>query len=164
MANEFAILGVRVNAVSPGEIETESIQPEYEALIPSIPLDRMGTPNDVAGTIYYLCSDDASYVTSTEVWVTGGLQLIIRPVERSISPTSCDIIPFTVHILRCMVTSDPWAHWCDQSRGGHGQTAIPKPGFRRRKGRQRRLAGGWFRIAAGANTGGPRATRKRYRH
>ena len=84
MANEFAILGVRVNAVSPGEIETESIQPEYEALIPSIPLDRMGTPNDVAGTIYYLCSDDASYVTGTEVWVTGGLQLIIRPVERSI--------------------------------------------------------------------------------
>ena len=75
MANEFASLGVRVNAVSPGEIETEIIQPEYEALIPRIPLDRMGTPNDVAGTIYYLCSDDASYVTGTEVWVTGGQHL-----------------------------------------------------------------------------------------
>ena len=67
MANEFAILGVRVTAVSPGEIETEIIQPEYEAPMPSISLDRMGTPNDVAGTTYYRCSDDASYVTSTEV-------------------------------------------------------------------------------------------------
>jgi len=75
LANEFAALNVRVNAVAPGEIETDMIQPEYEALIPRIPLDRMGTPADVAGTIYYLCSEDASYVTGTEVWVTGGQHL-----------------------------------------------------------------------------------------
>jgi len=75
LANEFAALDVRVNAVAPGEIETDMIQPEYEALIPRIPLDRMGTPADVAGTIYYLCSDDARYVTGTEVWVTGGQHL-----------------------------------------------------------------------------------------
>ncbi|MBL6958280.1 MAG: SDR family oxidoreductase [Rhodospirillales bacterium] len=72
MANEFAALGVRVNAVAPGEIETEMIQPEYEALIPRIPLDRMGEPKDVASAIYYLCSEDSSYVTGTEIWVTGG--------------------------------------------------------------------------------------------
>lgn len=75
LANEFAALDVRVNAIAPGEIETDMIQPEYEALIPRIPLDRMGSPADVAGTIYYLCSDDARYVTGTEVWVTGGQHL-----------------------------------------------------------------------------------------
>ena len=75
LANEFAALGVRVNAVAPGEIETDMIQPEYEALIPRIPLERMGSPNDVAKTVYYLCSDESSYVTGTEVWVTGGQHL-----------------------------------------------------------------------------------------
>jgi len=75
LANEFAALGVRVNAVAPGEIETDMIQPEYEALIPRIPLDRMGTPDDVARTIYYLCSEDAGYVTGSEIWVTGGQHL-----------------------------------------------------------------------------------------
>ena len=72
MANEFAELGVRVNAVAPGEIETEMIQPEYEMLIPRIPLGHMGAPEDVAKTIYYLSSDDSKYVTGTEIWVTGG--------------------------------------------------------------------------------------------
>lgn len=72
MAGEFAALDVRVNAVAPGEIETSMIQPEYEALIPRIPLDRMGQPRDVASTVFYLCSDDAAYVTGTEIWVTGG--------------------------------------------------------------------------------------------
>ncbi|MBT3237596.1 MAG: SDR family oxidoreductase [Rhodospirillaceae bacterium] len=75
LANEFAALGVRVNAVAPGEIETEMIQPEYEALIPRIPLDRMGSPRDVATTIYYLCSDDSNYVTGSEIWITGGQHL-----------------------------------------------------------------------------------------
>ena len=75
MANEFASLGVRVNAVAPGEIETEMVGPEYEMLIPRIPLNRMGTPGDVAGTVFYLCSEDAGYVTGTEIWVTGGQHL-----------------------------------------------------------------------------------------
>ncbi|MGY8994505.1 MAG: SDR family NAD(P)-dependent oxidoreductase [Rhodospirillales bacterium] len=72
LANEFAELDVRVNAVCPGEIETEMIQPEYEMLIPRIPLGHMGTAEDVAGTIHYLCSEDSRFVTGTEVWVTGG--------------------------------------------------------------------------------------------
>ncbi len=72
MANEFAALNVRVNAVAPGEISTEMIQPEYEMLIPRIPLNRMGTPGDVARSIYFLSSSEADYVTGTEIWVTGG--------------------------------------------------------------------------------------------
>jgi NAD(P)-dependent dehydrogenase (short-subunit alcohol dehydrogenase family) len=75
LAHEFAALDVRVNAVAPGEIATDMIQPEYEALIPRIPLERMGSPADVAAAIYYLCSDDANYVTGTEPWVTGGQHL-----------------------------------------------------------------------------------------
>lgn len=76
MANEFAALNVRVNAVAPGEIQTEMIQPEYEALIPRIPLERMGSPRDVASTIYYLCSEDSGYITGSEIWVTGGQHLL----------------------------------------------------------------------------------------
>jgi NAD(P)-dependent dehydrogenase (short-subunit alcohol dehydrogenase family) len=75
LAHECAALDVRVNAVAPGEIETDMIQPEYEVLIPRIPLERMGTPRDVAGAIYFLCSEDAGYVTGSELWVTGGQHL-----------------------------------------------------------------------------------------
>ncbi len=75
MAVEFAQLNVRVNAVAPGEIKTDMISPEYEALIPRIPLDRMGSVDDVAGVVYRLCSDDFAYVTGTEIFVTGGQHL-----------------------------------------------------------------------------------------
>jgi NAD(P)-dependent dehydrogenase (short-subunit alcohol dehydrogenase family) len=51
------------------------IQPEYEVLVPRIALNRMGAPEDVASTVHYLCSEDAGYVTGTEVWVTGGQHL-----------------------------------------------------------------------------------------
>ncbi|HZT20675.1 MAG TPA: SDR family oxidoreductase [Dongiaceae bacterium] len=75
MAVEFAALGVRVNAVAPGEIETAMIGPEYETLIPRIPMHRMGTPDEVAAAVYQLCSTDFSYVTGTEIFVTGGQHL-----------------------------------------------------------------------------------------
>lgn len=75
MAVEFAQLGVRVNAVAPGEIRTEMISAEYEELVPRIPLDRMGTPEDVAGTVFRLCTEDFAYVTGTEIFVTGGQHL-----------------------------------------------------------------------------------------
>ncbi len=75
MAVEFAEIGVRVNAVAPGEIETAMLSPETEVLIPRIPLHRLGRPEDVAATIYYLCSADSAYVTGTEVFVTGGQHL-----------------------------------------------------------------------------------------
>ncbi|MBM3599837.1 MAG: SDR family oxidoreductase [Alphaproteobacteria bacterium] len=75
MAVEFAELGVRVNAVAPGEIETEMVGPEYEPLIPRIPLHRMGTTDEVASVIYRLCSSDFGYVTGSEIFVTGGQHL-----------------------------------------------------------------------------------------
>tara|TARA_B110000438_G_scaffold295493_1_gene338568 strand:- start:246 stop:998 length:753 start_codon:yes stop_codon:yes gene_type:complete len=72
MAVEFATLGVRVNAVAPGEIETEMVGEEYEPLINRIPLHRMGKPEEVASCVYRLCTSDFGYVTGTEIFVTGG--------------------------------------------------------------------------------------------
>ena len=75
MSVEFAELGVRVNAVAPGEIETEMIGEEDEALIPRIPMHRMGRPDEVASAVYRLCTPDFGYVTGTEIFVTGGQHL-----------------------------------------------------------------------------------------
>ena len=75
MAVEFAEIGVRVNAVAPGEIETTMIGEEYEALIPRIPMHRMGRPEEVAAAVFRLCTEDFGYVTGTEVFVTGGQHL-----------------------------------------------------------------------------------------
>lgn len=75
MAVEFAQLGVRVNAVAPGEIETAMLSPNTDVLIPRIPLQRLGSPDDVAATILYLCSPDSVYVSGTEIFVTGGQHL-----------------------------------------------------------------------------------------
>lgn len=75
MAAELAQLNIRCNAIAPGEIATEMISPEYEALIPRIPLDRMGTPQDVAACAFRLCTEEFAYVTGTEIFVTGGQHL-----------------------------------------------------------------------------------------
>lgn len=76
MAVEFARCGVRVNAVAPGEIKTAMLSPETMVLLPRIPLHRLGNPEDVAGTIFFLCSDDAAYVTGTEIFVNGGQHVL----------------------------------------------------------------------------------------
>ncbi|HSR71370.1 MAG TPA: SDR family oxidoreductase [Kiloniellales bacterium] len=75
MAVEFAEIGVRVNAVAPGEIETAMIGEEYETLIPRIPMHRMGRPEEVAAAVFQLCAADFGYVTGTEIFVTGGQHL-----------------------------------------------------------------------------------------
>jgi NAD(P)-dependent dehydrogenase (short-subunit alcohol dehydrogenase family) len=75
MAVEFAQLGVRVNAVAPGEIETAMLSPNTETLIPRIPLRRLGQPAEVASAIFHLCSADSSYVTGAEMFITGGQHL-----------------------------------------------------------------------------------------
>jgi NAD(P)-dependent dehydrogenase (short-subunit alcohol dehydrogenase family) len=76
LAVEFAQFGVRVNALAPGEIETEMIGEEYEALIPRIPMHRMGTAAEVAGAVYQLCNSDFGYVTGSEIFLTGGQHLV----------------------------------------------------------------------------------------
>jgi NAD(P)-dependent dehydrogenase (short-subunit alcohol dehydrogenase family) len=72
MASDFARLGVRVNAVAPGEIETAMLSPQTSTLLPRIPLGRLGVPEEVAGAIFFLCGEEARYVTGTEIFVTGG--------------------------------------------------------------------------------------------
>jgi len=72
MAADFGPLGVRVNAIAPGEIDTAMLSPGTEELVEQIPLRRLGSPEEVASTIYFLCSPQASYVTGTEVHINGG--------------------------------------------------------------------------------------------
>ena len=72
MAADFGPQGVRVNAIAPGEIRTSMIGPEYEALAGEIPLRRLGTPEEVARTIYYLCTDESAYVNGAEIHINGG--------------------------------------------------------------------------------------------
>ncbi len=76
MAVEFAQLGVRVNAVAPGEIETTMLSPETEVLLPRIPLNRLGSPEDVAAIVFRLCTPEMSYITGSEIFVTGGQHLL----------------------------------------------------------------------------------------
>ena len=72
MAADFGPHGVRVNAISPGEIETAMIGPEYQALAEEIPMHRLGRPEEVASMIYVLCSDQSSYVNGSEIHINGG--------------------------------------------------------------------------------------------
>jgi NAD(P)-dependent dehydrogenase (short-subunit alcohol dehydrogenase family) len=72
MAADFGPHGIRVNAIAPGEIDTAILSPGTEKLIDEIPLHRLGRPEEVAATIYFLCSQQASYVTGAEVHINGG--------------------------------------------------------------------------------------------
>jgi NAD(P)-dependent dehydrogenase (short-subunit alcohol dehydrogenase family) len=72
MAADFGPLGVRVNAISPGEIDTAILSPGTEKLIDQIPLRRLGTPDEVAKAIYFLCTEASSYVSGAELHINGG--------------------------------------------------------------------------------------------
>lgn len=72
MAADFGPLGVRVNAIAPGEIDTAILSPGTDKLVAQIPLRRLGTPDEVAKTIYFLCNETASYVTGAEIHINGG--------------------------------------------------------------------------------------------
>ena len=72
MAADFGPLGVRVNSISPGEIETSILSPGTEKIIPQIPQRRLGQPEEVAKAIYFLCTDNSSYVTGAELHINGG--------------------------------------------------------------------------------------------
>ena len=72
MANDFGPLGVRVNAIAPGEIETAILSPGTDKLVEEIPMRRLGKPEEVARTIYYLCTPESSYVNGVEIEINGG--------------------------------------------------------------------------------------------
>ncbi|MEM0947481.1 MAG: SDR family oxidoreductase [Pseudomonadota bacterium] len=72
MAHDFGPLGVRVNAIAPGEIETSILSPGTEKIVQELPMRRLGSVEEVADVIYFLCSDAATYVNGTEIEINGG--------------------------------------------------------------------------------------------
>lgn len=72
MAFDFGRLGIRVNAIAPGEIDTAILSPGTEKIVEQIPLHRLGTPDEVAKIIYVLCTDTSSYVNGAEIHINGG--------------------------------------------------------------------------------------------
>ncbi|GAA2616309.1 SDR family oxidoreductase [Dactylosporangium fulvum] len=73
LANEVADDGIRVNSVSPGLVETEMAhRPGAEAAVEATPLGRMGRPEEVAAAVSWLVSPAASYITGSDITVSGG--------------------------------------------------------------------------------------------
>jgi NAD(P)-dependent dehydrogenase (short-subunit alcohol dehydrogenase family) len=72
MAGDFGPFGIRVNAIAPGEIDTAILSPGTEKIVEQIPLQRLGTPDEVAKIIYVLCTEMSSYVNGAEIHINGG--------------------------------------------------------------------------------------------
>lgn len=79
LAREFAKRNITVNAVAPGFIKTNMTEKLDEKIkqkiIEQIPLERFGTPQDVAYTVMFLASEEASYITGQVISVNGGLYM-----------------------------------------------------------------------------------------
>lgn len=79
LAQEMASRGVTVNTVSPGYIGTEmvrAIRPEVlEQIVSTIPVRRLGTPEEIASMVAWLASDDAGFATGADFSVNGGLHM-----------------------------------------------------------------------------------------
>ncbi|MDR0563812.1 MAG: 3-oxoacyl-ACP reductase FabG [Azoarcus sp.] len=74
LAIELAKRRITVNCVAPGLIETEMVEPDVmERLLPAIPAQRAGKPEEVAAVISFLLSDDAAYITRQVIAVNGGM-------------------------------------------------------------------------------------------
>ena len=73
MAHDFGPSGIRVNAIAPGEIDTAILSPGTEQIVEEqIPMRRLGTPDEVADVIHFLCEKGASYVSGAEIQINGG--------------------------------------------------------------------------------------------
>src|SRR6202023_1325321 len=77
LALEVARKGVTVNTISPGYIGTKMVMAIPKdvldaKILPQIPLGRLGAPEEIAGLIIYLCSDEAAFVTGANIAINGG--------------------------------------------------------------------------------------------
>ena len=79
LAREVASRNITVNVVAPGFIDTDmtkDLPAEHkEALLSSIPLNRLGRPEDIAAAVAFLCSPDGGYVTGETIHVNGGMYM-----------------------------------------------------------------------------------------
>ena len=76
LAREVARFGIRVNAVAPGPIATDmlsSMPMDANTIKAMIPMARLGKPEEVARTIRFLCSEDASFITGEVISINGGM-------------------------------------------------------------------------------------------
>jgi 3-oxoacyl-[acyl-carrier protein] reductase len=77
LARELGPRGVRANVVAPGYVTTQltTVLPEelQQAMLDNTPLGRLGDPEDVAGAVRFLCSDEAAFITGEVLLVDGGL-------------------------------------------------------------------------------------------
>jgi 3-oxoacyl-[acyl-carrier protein] reductase len=80
LAQEVATRGITVNVVAPGFVKTAMTdalgEAQRAALLSRIPMQRMGTPEDVAAAVVYLASDEAAWVTGQTLHVNGGMAMI----------------------------------------------------------------------------------------
>jgi 3alpha(or 20beta)-hydroxysteroid dehydrogenase len=78
-AVELGPMGIRVNSVHPGGVDTPMIRPpgmegvDYDAMFRRLPIPRCGTPEDIAALVTFLASDESGYITGTEHVIDGGL-------------------------------------------------------------------------------------------
>jgi len=75
LALEVASRGITVNAIAPGIIATSMSEKTFdpEAIARLVPMKRAGTPQEVAGLVAYLVSDEAGYLTSQIISISGGM-------------------------------------------------------------------------------------------
>ena len=79
LAKEYAKKNIRVNCVSPGFISTDmtkDLKEEYKnELLKNIPINRLGTGDDIANAVVFLCSSNSSYITGETIHVNGGMYM-----------------------------------------------------------------------------------------
>jgi len=79
LAREVGPLGITVNAIAPGFIDTDMTRvlsdEQKSALLQSIPLGRLGAPEEIAAAVAFLASPEAAYITGTTLHVNGGMYM-----------------------------------------------------------------------------------------